>query len=396
MSEKRLAELMQRYPAISDLRQKALKRIPHLAQEYLESGTGDERAVTRNLERMADITLVPKLLKGELKPKVSTTLFGQSYQAPFGIAPVGLSGLMWPRAECILAATAAKYTIPYCLSTVATQTPETVGPIAGDMGWFQLYSPRERDVRRDLLQRARESGFNTLVVTADTPVPSRRERVTRAGLRMPPRITPRFIGDALLHPQWTLHTLKAGLPKLRIMEKYAKSTNMGTTAAFVGQKIGGTLSWDYLREVRDEWQGPLVAKGIQHPDDAEIAIQVGVDGIQVSNHGGRQFDGAPAAIDLLPAIARQIKGKTSILFDSGIRSGLDIIRALSLGADFVFLGRAFIYGVAALGRYGGDLTVEILLEDLKNNMNQLGCETLADLVAETAAPSVPPPEPDRP
>jgi len=390
MSEKRLAELMQRYPAIGDLQQRALRRMPHIAREYLESGTGDERAVLRNLERMAAVTLVPRLLKGELKPAVATTLFGQTYQAPFGIAPIGLAGLMWPRAECILAATAAKYAIPYCLSTVATQTPETVGPIAGDKGWFQLYSPCEPDVRRDLLQRARDAGFTTLVVTVDTPTPSRRERVTRAGLRMPPRITPRFVCEALCHPQWTFHTLKAGLPKLRIMEKYARSANMATTAAFVGRQIGGTLSWDYLREVRDEWQGPLVAKGIHHPQDAEIAIEVGIDGIQVSNHGARQFDGVPAAIDLLPPIVRQVNGRAPILFDSGVRTGLDILRALALGADFVFLGRAFIYGVAALGCYGGDHVVEILLEDLKNNMVQMGCATLGEIAADQSVSFNPP------
>ncbi|MEE3259063.1 MAG: alpha-hydroxy acid oxidase [Candidatus Latescibacterota bacterium] len=385
MSKKHLTELMQRYPAIGDLQQKALRKMPHIAREYLESGTGDERGVLRNIERLAAVTLVPQLLKGELQPEVATTLFGQRYQAPFGIAPIGLSGLMWPRSECILAATAAKYGIPYCLSTVATQTPETIGPIAGAMGWFQLYSPRALDVRRDLLQRAKDAGFTTLVVTVDTPMPSRRERVTRAGLRMPPRITSRFVYEALCHPQWTFHTLKAGLPKLRIIEKYARSANMATTAAFVGQQIGGTLSWDYLKEVRDQWRGPLVAKGIHHPQDAEAAIEIGVDGIQVSNHGARQFDGVPAAIDLLPPIVHQVNGRVPILFDSGVCSGLDIVRALALGADFVFLGRAFIYGVAALGKHGGDHVVEILLEDLENNMVQLGYATLEEIAVDAAA-----------
>ena len=385
MNEKHLEERIQRYPAISDLQKRAKKRIPHIAWQYLETGTGDEQAVTRNLQRMAEITLVPRLLKGELKPNVSTTLFGQTYQAPFGIAPVGMGGLMWPRAEYILAATAAKYAIPYCLSMVAAQTPETIGPIAGDMAWFQFYPPREPDLRSEMLKRVKIAGFKTLVVTADTPAPSRRERTMRAGLRVPLRITPRFIFEALRHPNWTLNTLKAGLPRLRTLEKYTESDKMDVTIAFVLEKIGGTLSWDYLREVRDEWQGSLVVKGIHHPQDAEEAIGAGVDGIQVSNHGARQFDGVPAAIDLLPAIARQVKGRTSILFDSGIRTGLDIVRALALGADFVFLGRAFIYGVAAFGKYGGDHTAQILLEDLKNNMIQLGYETLGEISGQECA-----------
>ena len=379
MSDRHMAGLMDRYPAIGDLQQRALKRMPHVAREYLESGTTDERAVARNIERMAAVTLVPKLLKGELKPDMSTSLFGRQYQAPFGIAPVGLSGLMWPRAECMLAETAVRYSIPFCLSTVATQTPETIGPLVGDMGWFQLYPPRDRAVRQDLLQRAQNAGFETLAVTVDTPAPSRRERQTRAGLHMPPRITARFVYEAMCNPTWTVNTLKAGLPKLRIMEKYAQSSNMATTAMFVAQKMSGTLSWDYLKEVRDEWPGPIVAKGIHHPQDAEKAIEIGIDAIQVSNHGGRQFDGAPAAIDLLPPIVRQINSRVPVLFDSGIRSGLDILRALALGADFVFLGRAFIYGVAALGKYGGDHAVEILLDDLRVNMIQMGFASLADI-----------------
>ncbi len=376
MSDQPLASLMDRYPAIGDLQKKALQRMPYVAREYLESGTGDERAVARNIEQMAKVTLIPKLLKGELKPDISTKLFDRAYRAPFGIAPVGLSGLMWPRAECILAETAARYDIPYCLSTVATQTPETIGPLVGDMGWFQLYPPRDREVREDLLQRVQDAGFSTLAVTVDTPAPSRRERQTRAGLHMPPRITARFIYEALCNPSWTFHTLRAGLPKLRTLEKYAQSSDMATTAVFVEQKIGRILSWDYLKEVRDEWRGPLVAKGIQHPQDAEQAVAIGVDAIQVSNHGARQFDAAPAAIDLLPPIVEQVGNRTNILYDSGIRSGLDILRALSLGADFVFLGRAFIYGVAALGKYGGDHAVEILLDDLQNNMIQMGFASL--------------------
>jgi L-lactate dehydrogenase (cytochrome) len=196
---------------------------------------------------------------------------------------------------------------------------------------------------------------------------------------MPPQITSRFIFQALTHPEWTLATLKAGLPRLKTMEKYATSQEMSELATFVGQKIGGTLSWDYLKEVRDEWPAPLILKGILHPDDAEKAVQIGVDGILVSNHGARQFDGYPAAIDALPAIVKQVKGKTSTFFESGVRSGLDIIRDLSLGADFILLGRPFLYGVAALGLYGGDYTCELLMADLKNKMIQLGYSTVEQI-----------------
>ncbi|MEM7539127.1 MAG: alpha-hydroxy acid oxidase [Chloroflexota bacterium] len=371
-----MTSIAHKYPTVDDLQARAKKRLPHVSHAYLETGTGDERAVARNLERMAEVTLVPKLLKGEIIPTISTTLFGQEYAAPFGVAPIGLTGLIWPRTEPILAKTAQKYRIPYCLSTVASQTPETIGPIAGDMGWFQLYPPRDKAIRDDLLERVKSSGFTTLVVTADVPMPSRRERMLRAGLRMPPAITPNFVFQAITHPHWTAGTLREGLPSLKTMEKYADTTDMADLAKFVGHNIGGNLSWDYLREVREQWSGPLVLKGILHPDDVAEAIAVGVDGVSISNHGGRQFNGAPAAIDVLPSIAEQFKGRTTILFDSGVRSGLDILRAIALGADFVLLGRAFMYGVAALGDIGGDHVVDILIDDLKNNMVQIGVSTL--------------------
>ena len=373
------AKLMRQYPTIADLRDRAQKRLPHIAWEYLSCGTGEEAALSRNLESMKGVTLVPRFMRGEIHPKVAVTLFGQSYDAPFGVAPVGLCGLMWPRAERILATAAARCSIPLCLSTVAAETPETIGPLADGMGWFQLYPPRRSELLSELLTRARESGFTTLVVTADVPTPGRRERTIRSGLNMPPRITPRFVWEALSHPGWTAATLRAGLPRLRTMEPYAKSASMRDVIKFVETEMGFGISWDYLEQVRDQWQGPLVLKGILHPADAERALQAGVDGIQVSNHGARQLDAGPAAIDQLPAIVRQVDGRASIIFDSGARSGLDIARALALGADFVMLGRAFVYGVAALGARGADHAVEILLQELKNNMVQLGCSTLEEL-----------------
>ena len=390
MKHGHLAKLMQRYPAMADLRDRARSRIPHIAWEYLDSGTGDEKAVARNLDAMANVTLVPRFMRGRPESEVATTLFGQSYNAPFGVAPIGLGGLMWPRAERILARTAASYSIPCCLSTVAAESVETIGPLMGDMGWFQLYPPRDPELRNELLARAKASGFHTMVVTADVPGPSRRERCARAGLCVPPRITPRFVWEALLHPTWTVQTLRAGLPNLETIKRYADSASMRDVVEFSAQHLGWGVSWDYLAEVRDRWDGPLVLKGILHPDEAERAVQVGVDGVQVSNHGGRQLDAVPAAIDLLPAIVQRVNGSASIIFDSGVRSGLDIARAIALGADFVMLGRAFMYGVAALGAKGADHVVEILLEDLHNSMVQLGCSTLMELRGlERGGPSPP-------
>jgi L-lactate dehydrogenase (cytochrome) len=245
------------------------------------------------------------------------------------------------------------------------------------MGWFQLYPPRERELRKKFLERAWENGFRTLIITADVPTPSRRERTKRAGLSMPPKITPAFIWQGITHPVWSFNTLRNGLPQLRTIQAYSEFNTMMSVGAFTRDRLGGNLSWKHCEEIRAEWQGPVILKGLLHPADAEMAVKIGMDGIVVSNHGARQFDGAPSSIEALPEIVKAVKGKTAILFDSGIRSGLDILRALYLGADFVLLGRAFLYGVAALGKFGSDHVVEILTEELKNNMVQMGISDLS-------------------
>lgn len=371
--------LMQSYPAISDLEERARHRLPHVAWQYLQAGTGVDLATQRNRDALDRITLVPRFLKGALKTDTSTSLFNRIYNAPFGIAPVGLTGLVWPKAELILARTAKAFGIPFCLSTVATQTPETVGPHVGEMGWFQLYPPKDEDILHDILQRAKQNDFHTLLVTADVPAPGRREASIRAGLNMPPRITPKLAWDGITHPQWLWHTLLNGLPSLKTVTPYADSKDSKEVAAFARFKFRGDLDWDYIKKVRELWDGPIVLKGLLHPDDATMAVQAGMDGICVSNHGGRQFDGAPAAIEALPGVVEAVNGKAAILFDSGIRSGLDIVKAISLGADFVLCGKAFMYGVAALGRKGGDHAARILMEDLTNNMKQLGANSINEI-----------------
>lgn len=371
--------LMDRYPSIMDLEKRARRRIPFFAWEYLDSGTGREESLDRNLEAFRQISLVPKQMMGVLDPELSTELFGTKYAAPFGIAPIGLSSLMWPNAENILAKTAAKNNIPYALSTVATRTPEEIGPIANDMGWFQLYPPREAELRNDLLARARKSGFKVLLITSDVPVTSRRERQRRAGLTIPRKLTPSTIFRSAIRPEWAMATLMAGQPRFRTLEKYADASQMSKVAEFIGANLGGTLSWEYLEETRKEWDGPILIKGVLSAEDAERAACLGMDGVVVSNHGGRQFDGAPSPLEVLPEIRSVVGDKMSILMDSGIRSSLDIARAIALGADFVLLGRAFMFGVAALGARGGDHVTQILLDELKNVMTQLGCPTINSL-----------------
>ncbi|HMQ63817.1 MAG TPA: alpha-hydroxy acid oxidase, partial [Flavilitoribacter sp.] len=326
--QKQKDRLSNRYPAIEDLARKAKRRIPQVAWEYLISGTGDEALVDRNKSAFQRINFIPRFCKGALAATTATSLFGKNYSAPIGIAPVGLTGLMWPRVEHYLAATADRLKIPFCLSTNATETPETVGAFVGDMGWFQLYPPKDLEIRKSLLQRAKDSGFQVLVVTADVPMASKRERTKRAGLAIPPKITPRMIWEGITHPVWSFYTLVNGIPRLRTIEHYANNNSMRFVSGFVGNRLGGTLDWDYCKELKDAWDGPVVLKGILHPADAAKAIEIGLDGIYVSNHGGRQFNGAPAAIEALPAIVREVGGKVPVIFDSGIHTGLDIMRAL--------------------------------------------------------------------
>ncbi len=260
--EKRRDQLLHQYPAIQDLARKAKSRIPPVAWECLIAGTGEEKLLQRNRDALNDLSIRPQFCKGQMTIDISTTLFGQAFSAPFGVAPVGLTGLMWPRAEIMLAKAANKHQIPFSLSTVATETPETLSTHIGNMGWFQLYPPREKELRQSLMDRARDAGFKVLLITADVPTPSRRERTKRAGLQMPPKITPSFVWQGITHPKWTWGTLKNGLPKLRTIAAYSEFNSMMSVGNFVRARLGGNLSWDICEEIKASWNGPLVHRQI--------------------------------------------------------------------------------------------------------------------------------------
>ncbi|WP_299499359.1 alpha-hydroxy acid oxidase [uncultured Roseobacter sp.] len=371
-------DLHSTYPALVDLRARAQKRIPKFVWEYLDSGTGHEATKTRNRTCLDRIGFAPAILRGEFTPDVSTRLFGDDLLLPFGVAPVGMSGLIWPDAEGHLARGAARAGIPYTLSTVATQSPEDLAPHLGPAAWFQMYPPRDENIRRDMLGRAKLAGFKVLVLTVDVPMASRRERQTRSGLTMPPRLTPRLMAQVALRPAWALAMVQRGLPKMRTLEKYAPQTATPlSSTAHVGYLLRTSPDWNYVAWLRDAWDGPFVLKGVLRPEDVQPAEQAGVDALWVSNHAGRQFDAAPASIDALPDI--RAATRLPLIFDSGIEGGLDILRALALGADFVMLGRAFQFALAALGPKGVDHLVDMLTKDLISNMGQLGARRLQDL-----------------
>lgn len=367
-------DLHSTYPGIADLKRRARQRLPHFVWEYVDSGTGAETALLRNREALDSVRLRPAVLKGELDYDTSTRFLGQDCPLPFGIAPIGMSGLIWPDAEGILARAAAQVSLPYTLSTVASQSPEDLAPHLGRNAWFQLYPPRDPEIRADLLTRVRQAGFKTLVLTADVPVASRRERQTRSGLTHPPRVSPRLLAQIALRPAWAFGMLRQGMPGMRTLDKYIDSKQSLPPTAHVGYLLRTSPDMDYVKRLRDDWEGPFVIKGIMRPGDAEMLEQAGIDALWVSNHGGRQFDGAPASIEVLP----EIRGATNLplIFDSGVAGGLDILRALSMGADFVMLGRAFLYGLAALGTQGPAHVIDLIKQDMLANMGQMG---LADL-----------------
>lgn len=382
-----LADLHTRYPAISDLKRAARRRIPHFVWEYLDSATGAESVPRRNRTALDAIHLRPSILHGELTPDTAKTFLDRPYPLPFGVAPVGMSGLIWPDAERLLAASATQAGLPYTLSTVATQTPEDVGPLVAGHGWFQIYPPRDPAIRADMLERARDGGFDTLVLTVDVPAPSRRERQTRGGLVQPPRLTPRLLAQVARCPVWAAGTLRHGMPRMRLIDGYAGDLAKSGTLpsnAHVGYLLRTSPDWDYLRALRDAWDGKMIIKGVLNADDAARLGDTGVDALWVSNHAGRQFDGAPATINALPAI----RAATSLplIMDSGIAGGLDILRALAQGADFVMLGRAWHYALGALGADGPAHLIDLLRADMVANMHQIGAAGLADLPSCLAQP----------
>ncbi len=372
-------DLDQTYPSLADLAERARRRVPPFVWEYLDSGTGAGATQTRNRAALDAVLFDTAILAGELSFDLGRRLLGRDYPLPFGIAPVGMSGVVWPDAERTLARVARHTGIPYTLSTVAAQTPEFVGPEAGEQGWFQLYPPRDPEIRADMLRRVRDAGFHTLVLTADVPVASRRERQRKGGLTSPPKLTPRLMLQTATRPAWAMGMARMGMPRMRFMESYSDIKGPLPSNQHIGYLLRTSPDWDYLKIIREMWDGPLIVKGVLKGEDAKRLAEAGADAVWVSNHAGRQFDGSPGAIDCLAGVRAAVGPDFPVVFDGGISGGLDILRALALGADFVMLGRAWHYGLAAFGEAGAAHVAHILTEDLKANLGQLGLTSLEGL-----------------
>ena len=369
-----------RYPSSNDLRKRSKKKIPKFAFEYLDGGCHDDINLKRNTQRIRDIELKPKYLVKHKTLNLSTSVFGQNYNAPFGIAPIGLQGLIWPKATEILAKASLDHNIPFVLSTVSTASIEKISEITEGKAWFQLYHPTEEKVTKDLLKRAEVSGIKTLVILADVPSFGYRPRDIRNGLSMPPKMTRRNFFQILKRPEWAIKTLINGQPNFEVLKPYMpKNLNLSQLGKFMDETFSGRLNEEKIKYLRDLWKGNLVIKGTESLYDVEKAYQLGLNGIIISNHGGRQVDVGQATIDSLKRIAPIYNNKIEIMMDSGIRGGADIARVLAHGANFTFLGRSFMYGVSALGTKGGNHTITMLKKQLTQIMEQLSCKQIYDL-----------------
>ena len=367
------------YPTIADLRAEAKKRIPKFAFEYLDGGCNADVNLQKNMADIQDVELRPEYLSTHIQSSMKTELFGHEYDAPFGIAPVGLQGLMWPNSAEILAKAAYKANIPFVLSTVTTSSIEKIAEITQGKAWFQLYHPAEEKVTNDILKRAEDSGYDVLVILADVPTFGYRPRDIRNGLAMPPRMTLANMLQILRKPTWALQTLKYGQPAFKILEPYMpKGLDLKQLGAFMDATFSGRLNEEKVKALRDKWKGKIVIKGIANVVDVEKSIALGMDGIIISNHGGRQLDAGESTIHSLQKIIKTYQGKTKIMIDGGIRSGPDIARMLASGAEFTFMGRPFMYGVAALGKQGGNHTINILKTQLQQVMEQICCKKVVD------------------
>ena len=368
-----------RFPALSDLRDRARRRIPHYLWEYLDNATGDEGAQRRAAAALDAVTLMPSVLHGDIEPELATTFLGRELSAPIGIAPVGMSGAVWPDAERLLSRVAAQARIPYCLSTVAAVPPEEIANEFGDMGWFQLYAPTDPGLRRDVLARAKAAGFHTLILTVDVPVLSRREREMRVGIKNPMPLTPSVLLQSALRPAWAMGMLGRPMPRPRLFDKYEGTLTKRAGDKHIGLSVRCAPDWAYLEALRSEWDGPLVVKGILDPSVVPRLIAAGADALWVSNHGGRQFQAAPVPVDQLPRIRAAAGPEFPILADGAVRSGTDVLRLIALGADVVMLGRAFHWGLGAAGQEGAAHVFHLLCEQMRIDMAQLGVTRPADV-----------------
>lgn len=377
----RYAALHRRFPTIAYLRRHARRHLPNFAFEYMDGGAGADFGIARNWAALDAVELVPRYGITATLPPVDVELFGRRYAAPIGVAPMGGPAIVWPGADTYLAQTAQHARVPYTLGVASGLSVERAAELAPDVLWFQLYRFPQNDhvIGFDLVRRAEAAGAHVLVLTLDVPVRTTRPREVAGGLTSPFRPDLRMMFDILTSPGWFRSLVKNGQPRFANLQPYvAENASVGEVVSFARREMRGAFTWDEVARYRDRWKRPLVVKGILHPQDAEQAVALGVDGIFVSNHGGRQIEALPPPIDCLPAVVAKVGGRATVMMDGGIRSGLDVIRAVALGAAAAFAGKAFLWGLGALGSEGPQHVIDLMIEEAQAALGQIGARSLAE------------------
>jgi (S)-mandelate dehydrogenase len=366
----------------SDLKRMAKRRLPKITFDFIEGGVDGEEGIQRNEDAFHKRQLVPRYMVDTSKVDTAVTLFGQRYSQPYGIAPTGGIGLFRPGGDLMLARAAKAANIPFILSGMATASIEEAAPVAPEHTWFQLYLAKDRRISEDMVQRAIDAGFSTLVLTVDIPGQAKRERNLRNGFSVAQPLKPSLAAQAetLLHPAWLAAYMRSEGLRCAHWEKYnPEAKTSAAMLAFVGSQMPTPATWEDIAWIRRKWPRTLLVKGVMHPQDAVRLAGAGVDGVIVSNHGGRQLDRSPAPIDVLAAVLEATGGKLPVLYDSGVRRGADIVTALAMGAAFCFVGRWTLYGVVAGGDAGASHSISMVSNEISAVMAQMGAPDVATL-----------------
>ena len=382
-AKRQAARLAARYLNIADLREAARRRLPKGVFEFFDRGSEDEVSLAENRATFQRIKLRNKVLVDVSTRSTRTDLFGRPMAMPLAVAPTGAAGLTWYEGELELARAAARFGVPFTLATPSLTAIEKIATVENGRNWFQLYMWRERELSHALVKRAQDAGFEALMLTVDTPVSPIREYNRRNGFSTPFHFNPQIVMDMAMHPRWLVEVV---LPYLRASGMprpvhYPVGTQGRASGAATKARTmqGDNLTWDDLARLREIWKGPLMIKGVHLPEDAARAVAMGVDAVVLSNHGGRNLDGAVSPIEILPEIAAEVGGKTQILIDSGVRRGSDVLKAVALGATAVLSGRCTLYGTSVAGEAGAVHALTLLRHEMETAMGYTGCRTVSEI-----------------
>jgi L-lactate dehydrogenase (cytochrome) len=370
---------MRAITSIADLRELARRRVPRALFDYVDGGSYDEITLARNRADLDAIRLRPRALIDVAKQNLSTTILGSPAAMPLALAPTGMAGYLRGDGEILAARAAQIMGIPFCLSTVSICSIDDVRAATGAPFWFQLYVMKDRGYTAELIDRAAAAGCPVLMLTVDIPVGALRRRDPKNGLSVPPRITLRSALDVARKPGWLWSLMRARRREFGNMAEAVRRAGGVSFAQFVQSQFDASVTWKDLERFRAQWKGRLIVKGIMDPEDARQAVALGADAIVVSNHGGRQLDGAPSSVSMLPAVLDAVQGRVEVMLDSGIRSGQDILRARALGASAALVGRAWLYGLGALGQQGVTLALQLLSRELQVSLALTGCNDVNEL-----------------